>query len=170
MSSSVSVTALDHPRGFPSVCVFHTVTLKFSKSLSASYFDSLASSSSREFSASCTIRLGSTQLSVAFDESWSSNLLDPLTTPWSCVLPRFRSRLGLVLVALWCTPSRTPPSRPLALDHRGLVLSARIASPCFHTAQIPAGTVVACSTGFHQTSLIVVTRFIWSWLAFITMY
>ena len=29
-----------------------------------------------------------------------SNLLDFLTTPWSCVLPRSRSRLGLVLVAL----------------------------------------------------------------------
>ena len=25
-------------------------------------------------------------------------------TPWSCVLPRSRSRLGLVLVALWSTP------------------------------------------------------------------
>ena len=42
--------------GFPSVCVFHTITRNLSKPLSASCFDSLTSSSSRDFSASCTIR------------------------------------------------------------------------------------------------------------------
>ena len=71
------------PEGFPSVGVFHTITQYFSKPLSASCFDSLTSSSSRDFSASCTIRstsilwmiVGSTQLSVVFDETWNSSMM-----------------------------------------------------------------------------------------------
>ena len=46
MSSSVSVTALELLRGFPSVSMLHTVTRYLSKPFSASFFDSLASSSS----------------------------------------------------------------------------------------------------------------------------
>ena len=56
MSSSVSVTTLELLRGFPSVSVLHTVTRDFSKPFSLWYFDSLASSSSRYLSVSCTIR------------------------------------------------------------------------------------------------------------------
>ena len=59
---------------------------------------------------------------------------------------------------------------PLAL---GTPWTRAVYSDCVtlvHTAQIPAGTVVACSTGFHQTGSTVVTRIIWLWLAFITMY
>ena len=50
MSSSVSVTALQFSYGFPSVSVLRSVTRDFSKPFSASYFDSVASSSSRNFS------------------------------------------------------------------------------------------------------------------------
>ena len=52
----VSVSALELLRGFPSVSVLHMVTRNFSKPCLASYFDSFASSSSRYFSVSCTIR------------------------------------------------------------------------------------------------------------------
>ena len=56
VSSSAPVTALDLPQRFPTACVFHIRTRNFSKPLSASCFDSLTSFSSRDFSASCTIR------------------------------------------------------------------------------------------------------------------
>ena len=49
MSSSVPVTTLELLRGFPPVSLLHTVTRNLSKPFSASYFDSLASSSSGYF-------------------------------------------------------------------------------------------------------------------------
>ena len=85
MSSSVSVTA----RGLPSVCVFHTTTRNFSKPLSASCFDLALVSGLlcilhhpinfglRQFLFTTILWMivGSTQLSVVFDETWNSSMM-----------------------------------------------------------------------------------------------
>ena len=160
MSSSVSVTALDLPRGFPSVCVFHTITRNFSKPLSASCFDSLTSSSSRDFSTSCTIQ------STSVHTLQSSNLLDLVTTPFCLASSRALVR-GMALCLLH---SEAPT---LGLLHVLFALdpvdSRRLLRLCHPVSHGPDSSWDLSSRAPpDSTKRARSTRSIWSWLAFIT--
>ena len=71
-----------------------------------------------------------------------------------CLLHSEAPTLGLLHVLL----PLTPWTRTIHSDYVTLLC----------TAQIPAGTVVACSTGFHQTSSINTVRLVISWTHYVT--
>ena len=77
---------------------------------------------------------------------------------------------SLVLCSLHSeTPSHArTPSRPLALDRRGLAPSTRIVSPCFTRPRFQQGLSSRAPQDFTKRAQS--TRSIWSWLTFISLY
>ena len=108
---------------------------------------------------------------MVFDETWKSSMMFSSTLtvvqssgPSDDSLGLASSRTLVRDFALCLLHSEAPLLGLLhvllPLDPRGLAPSTRNRVTLFHTAQIPAGTVVACSTGFHQTSSINTVRLV----------
>ena len=116
--SSVSVTTLELLSGFPSVSVLHTVMRNLSKPFSASYFDSLASSSSRYFSVSCTIR------SISDGDTLLATIL------WLIVGSTHSSASFDVTLSLFTVVQPSEPHCPPCLAWASLTTSSSGSQPC----------------------------------------